>query len=57
MTIETTLLQTKERKRHGIHNSIVECIGRTPVVKISPHMAPDGGADVYVKMESHNPGS
>lgn len=56
MPIETNLLEAKERVRHGIHNSIVDCIGRTPIVKISPKLAPKGGADVYVKLESHNPG-
>lgn len=36
-----------------IHDSILDTIGRTPVVRVN-RLAPDG-VDIYVKIESHNP--
>jgi cysteine synthase A len=37
-----------------IHNSVLECIGKTPVIKLRRVPAP-GGAEVYVKLEVGNP--
>ena len=39
-----------------IYNSITDLIGNTPIVKLN-HFAPENGADIYVKVESFNPGS
>jgi len=40
--------------RASIHESILDTIGRTPIVKLQ-RMAP-AGVNVYVKLESENPG-
>ncbi|KEY46834.1 cysteine synthase [Streptococcus equinus] len=39
-----------------IYNSITELIGNTPIVKLNT-IVPEDAADVYVKIESFNPGS
>lgn len=39
-----------------IYNSITELIGNTPIVKLN-NIVPEDAADVYVKIESFNPGS
>lgn len=39
-----------------IYNSITELIGNTPIVKLN-NIVPENAADVYVKIESFNPGS
>ena len=57
METTTTYLQQYEndrKQRHMVHDSILETIGRTPIVKLQK-MAPQG-VDVYVKLESENPG-
>ncbi|MED1470952.1 cysteine synthase A [Bacillus salipaludis] len=38
-----------------LHNSILELIGHTPIVKLN-HLADPNGASVYIKLESFNPG-
>jgi len=38
-----------------VFNSVLELIGHTPIVKLS-RIVPDGYADIYVKLESFNPG-
>lgn len=42
-------------KRSAIHESIVDTIGNTPIVKLQ-RMSPKKGVDIYVKCESENPG-
>ncbi|HEO5252078.1 TPA: cysteine synthase A [Streptococcus agalactiae] len=39
-----------------IYNSITDLIGNTPIIQLH-HIVPEGAADVYVKLESFNPGS
>ncbi|MFC5631804.1 MULTISPECIES: cysteine synthase A [Streptococcus] len=39
-----------------IFNNITELVGKTPIVKLN-NLIPEGAADVYVKIESFNPGS
>lgn len=39
-----------------VYQSVTELIGQTPVVKLNK-IVPDGAADIYVKLESFNPGS
>ena len=40
---------------HGkIYNNIVETVGNTPLVRLN-HVAPEGAAEVVVKLESFNP--
>ena len=41
--------------RSALYDSISETIGRTPIVKLK-HMSPKEGVDVFVKLESENPG-
>jgi cysteine synthase A len=38
-----------------LYNSIIELIGRTPIVKLN-HLPDPNGASVYIKLESFNPG-
>ena len=38
-----------------VFNDVLELIGHTPIVKLS-RIVPDGYADIYVKLESFNPG-
>ena len=38
-----------------VFNNVLELIGHTPIVKLS-RIVPDGYADIYVKLESFNPG-
>ena len=40
----------------AIYNNITELVGKTPIVKLN-RIVPEGAADVYVKLESFNPGS
>ncbi|MGT2812873.1 cysteine synthase A [Streptococcus minor] len=40
----------------AIYNNITELVGKTPIVKLN-RVVPEGAADVYVKLESFNPGS
>lgn len=48
-------LTTIDSKRSGIHDCITDTIGNTPIVKLSK-MSPKEGVDIYVKLESENPG-
>ncbi len=38
-----------------VYNNILEALGNTPMIKLS-HMAPENGADIYVKFEGLNVG-
>src|SRR5690242_6727543 len=38
-----------------MHNEVTELIGRTPLVRLN-RLSPEGGATVYAKVESFNPG-
>ena len=38
-----------------VYNNILEALGNTPMIKLS-HMAPEDGADIYVKFEGLNVG-
>ena len=40
----------------AIYNNITELVGKTPIVKLN-RIVPEGAAEVYVKLESFNPGS
>ena len=48
------LAQVASRRRWQIHESILDVIGQTPIVKLQ-RMGPPG-VDVYVKCENNNPG-
>ncbi|WP_019784840.1 PLP-dependent cysteine synthase family protein, partial [Streptococcus sobrinus] len=39
-----------------LYDNVTELIGNTPIVKLNKSV-PEGAADVYVKLESFNPGS
>ncbi|OEU16886.1 cysteine synthase, partial [Fragilariopsis cylindrus CCMP1102] len=41
--------------RYAIYDSINETIGRTPIIRLK-NMSPKEGVDVFVKLESENPG-
>ena len=51
---QTRLTQLVGKDRFSIHESILDTIGNTPIVKLQK-MAPEG-VSVYVKLESENPG-
>src|SRR5690625_2624651 len=40
----------------GVVNNITELIGKTPIVKLN-HLVNEDSAEIYVKLESFNPGS
>lgn len=42
--------------REGVHQSILDTIGKTPVIRLRSEVAPSNGVTVYVKLESENPG-
>lgn len=44
-----------DKKRSSIHDSIIDTVGNTPIVKLQ-RMSPKKGVDIYVKLESENPG-
>mmetsp|Transcript_12768 Transcript_12768/g.28046 ORF Transcript_12768/g.28046 Transcript_12768/m.28046 type:complete len:443 (-) Transcript_12768:183-1511(-) len=48
------LLDVKHRRRWEIHESVLDTIGQTPIVRLQ-RMAPEG-VDIYVKLEAQNPG-
>lgn len=41
--------------RHSLHESILDCVGKTPIVKLQK-MSPKEGVNVWLKLESENPG-
>lgn len=53
--MESSLRAFEDVPRNAIYGSIYDTIGRTPIVKLK-RMSPIEGADVYVKLESENPG-
>ena len=53
--MEPSLKAFADKPRSAVYNSIIETIGRTPIVKLQK-MSPKEGVDVYVKLESENPG-
>ena len=48
------LVQVQSRNRWEIHDSVIDCIGQTPIVKLQ-RMGPPG-VNVYIKLENTNPG-
>lgn len=38
-----------------VHTDILKLIGNTPIVRIN-HLSPDGGAEIWAKLEGFNPG-
>jgi len=52
--MKSYLSQIKDRPRHHLQDSILDCIGKTPIVKLR-RLAPKD-VNVYVKCESENPG-
>ena len=53
--MESSLRSFAKMPRSAIYNNISETIGRTPIVKLQ-NMSRKDGVDVYVKLESENPG-
>lgn len=51
----TSKLASYNVPRESLHDSILDCIGKTPIVKLN-RMAPVNDVNVYVKLESGNPG-
>jgi threonine dehydratase len=41
--------------RHSLHESILDCVGKTPIVKLQK-LSPKEGVNVWLKLESENPG-
>lgn len=57
MTTSTVLPQAllSDKKRSSIHDSVIDTVGNTPIVKLQ-RMSPKKDVDIYVKLESENPG-
>ncbi|KAG7341908.1 cysteine synthase [Nitzschia inconspicua] len=53
--MESSLRAFADTPRSAIYENIYDTIGRTPIIKLN-HMSPKEGVDVYVKLESENPG-
>mmetsp|Transcript_19677 Transcript_19677/g.24263 ORF Transcript_19677/g.24263 Transcript_19677/m.24263 type:complete len:550 (-) Transcript_19677:205-1854(-) len=54
---KTILTQSPSKPRSSIHDSILETIGRTPIVCIPPHSKTNPTeSNIYLKLESENPG-
>jgi cysteine synthase A len=54
-TTTSSLRKFENVPRCAIYDSINETIGRTPIIKLK-NMSPKDGVDVFVKLESENPG-
>lgn len=54
-TMESSLRRFVDTPRSAIYENIYDTVGRTPIVKLK-RMSPTEGVDVYVKLESENPG-
>jgi cysteine synthase len=54
-TMDSSLKAFADVPRSAIYESVVNTVGRTPIVKLQK-MSPKAGVDVYVKLESENPG-
>ena len=58
-TASSLLKRFENVPRYAIYNSIYETIGRTPIVKLNnmtKTLKLKNGVNVYVKLESENPG-
>ena len=53
--MESSLRAFENVPRSAIYDSICDTIGRTPIIKLKK-MSPKEGVDVFVKLESENPG-
>ena len=53
--MESSLRAFENVPRSAIYDSIYDTIGRTPIIKLNK-MSPKKGVDVFVKLESENPG-
>lgn len=53
--MESSLRAFANTPRSAIYENIYDTIGRTPIIKLK-HMSPKEGVDIYVKLESENPG-
>jgi cysteine synthase len=53
--MESSLRAFVDTPRSAIYDNIYDTIGRTPIIKLK-HMSPKEKVDVYVKLESENPG-
>src|SRR5215213_2265769 len=55
MGVHSSALKRRTRMQHGrIYDSITQLIGNTPMVRLN-RVAPEGSAEVIVKLESFNP--
>jgi cysteine synthase A len=53
----TILTQNKKKSRSSIHSSILETIGKTPIVHLEPNSRTNPTpCNIYLKLESENPG-
>jgi hypothetical protein len=53
----TILTKSPSKARSSIHDSILETIGRTPIVRLAPHSKTNPTeSNIYLKLESENPG-
>lgn len=48
--------QVAERRRWELHDSVVDVIGQTPIIKLQNMTGVPPGVELYVKCENMNPG-
>lgn len=53
--MESSLRAFADKPRSAIYENIYDTVGQTPIIKLK-HMSPKEGVNVYVKLESENPG-
>lgn len=50
-------LSSYDVPRELIHESVLDCIGRTPIIKLNKIVPPNNkDVNVYIKLEAGNPG-
>ncbi len=54
-SMTTSRLSSYSVPRESLHESILDTIGKTPIIKLNK-MVPKKDVHVYVKLESENPG-
>jgi threonine synthase len=54
-SMQSHLVSVADRRRWEVHDSILDVIGQTPIVKLQK-LSPKPGVDIYVKCENGNPG-
>lgn len=54
-TFASHLTLVADRKRWEMHQSVIDVIGQTPIIRLQ-RLGPKNGTEIYVKCENMNPG-